>query len=185
MSEIKRLKRDAPPSFKKKSNEEQFKANKSVMEAVEDASVALEHKDLLRTKEALDQGMSLLKDQQKLILLAKSPYGWKTVLEYKHHGLADDKEDKKKIYRAEARAARASKHFAPHGLGLQCRSGIPVSRNSQLTIGQIPNSFTRVNQQLSVGRSAGLCFFCGKPGHWRASCPNVLSSSNPANQQAK
>ena len=77
MSEIKRLKRDAPPSFKKKSNEEQFKANKSVMEAVEDASVALERKDLLRTKEALDRGMSLLKDRQKLILLAdKSPYGW-------------------------------------------------------------------------------------------------------------
>jgi len=45
MSEIKRLKRDAPPSFKKKSNEEQFKANKSVMEAVKDASVALERKD--------------------------------------------------------------------------------------------------------------------------------------------
>jgi len=106
-------------------------------------------------------------------------------LEYKHHDLADDEEDEKKIYRAEARAARASKRFAPRGLGLQRRSGIPVSRNSQLTVGQIPNSFTRVNQQLSVGRSAGLCFSCGKPGHWRASCPNVLSSSNPANQQAK
>ena len=50
MSEIKRLKRDAPPSSKKKSNEEQLKANKSVMEAVEDASVALERKDLLRTR---------------------------------------------------------------------------------------------------------------------------------------
>lgn len=186
MSEIKRLKRDAPPSFKKKSNEEQFKANKSVMEAVEDASVALERKDLLRTKEALDRGMSLLKDRQKLILLAdKSPYGWKTVLEYKHHDLADDEEDEKKIYRAEARAARAPKRFAPRGLGLQRRSGIPVSRNSQLTVGQIPNSFTWVNQQLSVGRSAGLCFSRGKPGHWRASCPNVISSSNPANQQAK
>ena len=35
MSEIKRLKRDAPPSFKK-NNEEQFKPNESVMEAVEE-----------------------------------------------------------------------------------------------------------------------------------------------------
>jgi len=105
MSEIKRLKRDAPPSFRKKTNEEQFKANKSVMEAVEDASVALERKDLLRTKEALDRGLSLLKDRQKLILWAdKSPYGWKTVLEYKHHDLVDDEEDEKKIYRAEVRA---------------------------------------------------------------------------------
>jgi len=85
MSEIKILMmRDAPPSFKKKNNEEQFKANKSVMEAVEDASVAIERKDLLRTREALDRGMSLLKDRQKLTLLAdKSPYGLKTVLEYK------------------------------------------------------------------------------------------------------
>ena len=36
MSEIKRLKSDAPPSFKKKNNEEQFKPNESVMEAVEE-----------------------------------------------------------------------------------------------------------------------------------------------------
>ena len=49
--------------------------------------------------------MSLLKERQKLILLAdKSPYGWRTVLEYKHHDLAEDDEDEKKIYRAEARA---------------------------------------------------------------------------------
>ena len=138
-----------------------------------------------RTKEALDRGMYLLKDRQKLTLLAdKSPYGWKTVLEYKHHDLADDEEDEK-IYRAEARAARASKCFAPRCLGLQRLSGMPVSRNSQLNVGQIPNSFTRVNEQLSVGRPAGLCFSCGKPGHWRASCLNVLSSCNPANQQAK
>jgi len=120
MSDIKSLKRDAPPSFKKKNNEEQLKANKSVMEAVEDARVAIERKDLLRTKEALDRGMSLLKDRQKLTLLAdKSPYGLKTVLEYKHHDLADDEEDEKKIYRAEGRAARVSKRFAPRGLGLQ------------------------------------------------------------------
>ena len=58
MSEIKRLERDAPPSLKKRSNEEQFKTNKSVMEAVEDASVALERNDFLSTKEAFDRGMS-------------------------------------------------------------------------------------------------------------------------------
>lgn len=34
-----------------------------------------------------------------LILLAdKSPFGWKTVLEYKQQDLADDEEDEKKIY---------------------------------------------------------------------------------------
>jgi hypothetical protein len=189
MSEIKRVKRDAPPSFKKKSNEVQFKANKSILEAIEDANVALDRKDLQKTKEALDRGMSLLKDRQKVILLAdKSPYGWKTVLEYKHHDLADDDEDEKKIYRAEARAARTSKRFAARGLGLQRRSGLPlqpVSRNSQLAVAQLPSLFTRVNPKSSLNRSAGLCFSCGKPDHWRASCPNVLLSPNPTNQQAK
>jgi hypothetical protein len=33
-------------------------------------------------------------------------------VEYKQHDLADDEEDEKKIYRAEARAARISKKFS-------------------------------------------------------------------------
>ena len=65
MPQIKRLKRDAPLSFKKKSNEEQFKANKSILESVEDSSVALDRKDLQKTKETLDRGVSLLKERQK------------------------------------------------------------------------------------------------------------------------
>ena len=98
MSEIKRLKRDAQPSFKKKSNEGQFKVNKSILEAF----AALDRKELQKTKEALYRGMSLLKEGQKLIVLAdKSLCGWKTVLEYKHHDLADEDEDEKKIYRVE------------------------------------------------------------------------------------
>ena len=102
MSEIKRLKRDAPPSFNKKSNEDQYKATKCVLEAVEDASSSLERKDLPKTKEHLEKGMSLLKERQKLILLAdKSPYGWKTVLEYKHHDLAEDDEIEPKPERPE------------------------------------------------------------------------------------
>ena len=109
MSEIKRLKRDAPPSFNKKSNEDQYEATKCVLDAVEDVFSSLERKDLSKTKEYLEKGMSLLKERQKLILLAvKSPYGWKSVLEYKHHDLAEDDEAEKKIYRAEDRAARAS-----------------------------------------------------------------------------
>ncbi|CAH3194155.1 unnamed protein product [Porites evermanni] len=110
MQEIKRIKRDPVPQFNKKSNEDQFKANKAVTETVEDAQAALRTKDLEKMKEALDRGMALHQERQKLILLAdKSPYGWKTVLEYKHHDLADDEEDEKKIYRAESRAARAVK----------------------------------------------------------------------------
>ncbi|KAM7427683.1 hypothetical protein ABFA07_021228 [Porites harrisoni] len=110
IQEMKRIKRDPVPRFNKKSNEDQFKANKAVTEAAEDPQAALRTKDLEITKEALDSGIALLQERQELILLAdKSLYGWKTVLEYKHHDLADDEEDEKKIHRAEPRAARAIK----------------------------------------------------------------------------
>ena len=182
MSEIKRLKRDAPPSFNKKSNEDQYKATKCVLEAVEDAHSSLERKDLPKTKEHLEKGLSLLKERQKLILLAdKSPYGWKTVLEYKHH---EDDEDEKKIYRAEARAARTSKRFAARGSNSQ-RRGSSVARSFQPAVAYLPNAFDRLNPQLSATRSAGICFSCWKPGHWRAACPNLLLPSSSQNQQAK
>ena len=46
MQEIKRIKHDPVPRFNKKSNEDQFKANKAVTEAVEDAQAALRTKVL-------------------------------------------------------------------------------------------------------------------------------------------
>lgn len=188
MSEIKRLKRDSVPRFNKKSNEEQYNANKAVKDAVEDAQIALESKDLQKTKEALEKGMDLLQDRQKLILLAdKSPYGWKTVLEYKHHDLADDDEDEKKIYRAESRAARSTKRFASRSVQ-QRRFVAPVSSTtSQLSASQLPNLFTRVRPQtLSQRSNSGVCFACGKPGHWRVCCPNIqLAASSNAGQQSK
>ena len=112
MSEIKRQKRDSVFQFNKKSNEEHYKANKAIKDAVEDAQIALQRIDVEKTKQAVDKGMELLQERQKLILLAhNSQYGWKTVLEYKHHYLTDDEEDEKKIYRAESRAAKSTKHF--------------------------------------------------------------------------
>ena len=174
MSEIKRLKRDSVPHFNKKSNEEQYKANKAIKDAVEDAQIALERNDVEKIKQDLDKGMELLQERQKLILLAdKSQYGWKTVLEYKHHDLADDEEDEKKIYRAESRAARSTKRFTSRST--RQRSNVTsTSTTPQFSASQLPNLFSRVNPQLSSQRSSsGLCFACGKPGHWRAFCPNL------------
>lgn len=68
MSEIKRLKRDSVQHFNKKSNEEQYNANKAIKDAVEDAQIALENKDLQKTKEALEKGIEFLQERQKLIL---------------------------------------------------------------------------------------------------------------------
>lgn len=59
---LKRLKRYAPPSLNKNSNEEQLFANKSVLEDVEHANAALDRKDLQKTKKVLDR------DDDKYIL---------------------------------------------------------------------------------------------------------------------
>ena len=108
----------------------------------------------------------------------KSPYGWKTGLEYKHHDLAEDDEDEKKIYKAEARAARTSKRFVAWGSNSQAPS-------SQLAVAHLPKAFGRLNPPLLATRSAGICFSCGKPGHWGAACANLLLPSSSQNQQAK
>ena len=48
MSEIKRLKRDALLSFRKKSEGDQYEASKAVLKGVEDASAAVRRKDLVK-----------------------------------------------------------------------------------------------------------------------------------------
>ena len=129
MSEIKRLKRDSAPQFNKKSNEEQYKANKAIKDAVEDAQIALQRNDVEKTKQALDKGMKLLQEREKLILPAdKSQYWWKTVLEHKHHDIADDEEDEKKIYRAESRAASSMKLFTSRLIRQRSNMGLADQR---------------------------------------------------------
>ena len=176
LKEIKRLKSAEVPPFKKKSNEEQFKATKDVLNTIEDAQFYLEKGNFAKTKESLDKGKSLIKDRQKLILLAdKSPYGWKTVVEYKQHDLADDEEDEKKIYRAEARAARNVKKFS------QLRNPNKPKSTTAATQEPIPTLIThRSRQSYNPIKSGGVCFSCGKPGHWRSACPlNTSSASQP------
>ena len=49
-----------------------------------------------------------------------------------------------------------------------------TSTTAHFSASQMPDLFSRVSPQFSSVRSAsGLCFACGKPGHWKASCPNL------------
>lgn len=140
---------------------------------MEDAQAALRTKDLEKTKETLDRGMALLQERQKLILLtAKSPYGWKTVLEYKHHDLADDEEDEK-IYKAESSAARAVKRSASRASQHQ-RKSLPAvqAKSPQLAASQLPNLFSRVTNSIQP-RDLLLVFLRVATSHWRACCPSL------------
>jgi hypothetical protein len=180
LQEIKKLKYADIPSFKTKSNEDQFKSTNAVMMCLDDATDFLSKKDLDKTKEAIDKGRVLLTERQKLIKLAdKSPFGWKTVLEYKQHDLAADEEDEKKIYRAEARAAREVKKFSSTQFKRQgnylCTADTPNS-NLQLNA-SIPFKNARPLYKMPY-RASGVCFSCGKPGHWRATCPLLLASNS-------
>ena len=142
------------------------------MMCLDDAADFLSKKDLDKTKEAIDKGRVLLTVRQKLIKLAdKSPFGWKTVLEYKQHDLAADEEDEKKIYRAEVRAAREVKKFSSTRFKRQgnylCTADTPNS-NLQLNA-SIPFKNARPLYKMPY-RASGVCFSCGKPDHWTATC---------------
>ena len=107
-------------------------------------------------------------------------------LEDKDHGLAHDEKDEKKIYRAEVWTARALKRFVTRSFGQQrYASALPIVRHSQLAVGQFPITFTRLNPQPSVNESPGICFSCGKTGHWRAACLNNSFANNFPNLQPR
>lgn len=179
--EIKKLKYDDPHHFKKKSNEDQFKFNLKVQDALEEANSSLENKKLDKVKSALEQGEKLLKERQKHILLAdKSTYGWATVKEYKQNELADNSEDEKKMYKAEVRPKAQIKDrkpkfgkSAPKGEGKRPRFSSPLHG---LTQAGNPTP-TLESQYRARQTKPGTCFHCGKPGHWRAQCPAATGNS--------
>ena len=149
---------------------------------MKDAKHNLEGGHLEAPKSAIDQGISLVKERQKLILLAdKSQYGWKTVQEYLKHELAEDSDDEKKIYRAESRAARNSKRWTFQRNVSRNTSTVSQSQSSTTPSVQSSPIPTILNRGATFGQvtrafgpqrlAPGACFVCGKMGHWRASCP--------------
>ena len=104
---------------------------------------------------------TLIAHRQKLIRLADlSELGWRVVSEYEANPLASDSEDEKRIYRAEARANRRLKtERAKKGRSARAwpyRKGLPST-----------NSTSAPQMVQTTHRKPGLCFDCGKPGHWK------------------
>ena len=162
--------------FQRKGNEEQHKVNVKVQRKLKEAEQSLEEAGTTSTavidaKMKIAEGIDIIEKRQKLIKMAdSSPLGWKMVAEYEQNSLADNSEDEKRMYKAEARAERKAKkvkkqepkRFHPYtGLGSTWKPNF----KDQV-------SFASVNTRggSDERKKPGLCFACGKPGHWKADC---------------
>ena len=106
-----RLKEDRPPELKK-GHQKQFEINEEVKEKLTEAETTLSRMPAAveSARTAIAEGMSLINKRQKLIKIAdRSKYGWATVDEYVEDELADNLDDEKHQFRAEARAGRKLK----------------------------------------------------------------------------
>ncbi|KAK3108944.1 hypothetical protein FSP39_019460 [Pinctada imbricata] len=153
-------------TFKRKGNEAQFKHSIKVMDKLRIADNALQKPvpEIPEARQSIKEGMELLSHRQKLIKLAdNSKFGWKLVEQYETHQLAEDSDDEKRIHKAEARVERMSKEDKKK----KQRYG---SRYAPYPVQQIPVLQTATSGKSSTvtsGPKPGLCFACGKPGHWR------------------
>ena len=181
---IKKLKFDEPHRFKKKGNEDQYRFNLKVGDAIEEAKEACSFQQLDKVHASLEKGEKLLSERQKHILLAdKSDFGWSFIREYKRNDLAEDSDDEKKIIRAEARArTQAKQNSARNKTRLSSnRKELSVLLPAETSTFRHTNSARPIPTiQSSTQTKPGSCFACNKPGHWRAQCPLNSSKFQPA-----
>ena len=110
LQEIKKLKFDEPHRFKKRGNEDQYRFNLKVSDAIEEAKDACSARQFDKVHASLEKGEKLLTERQKHILLAdKSDFRWSFIREYKRKDLSEDSHDEEKIIRADARARTQTK----------------------------------------------------------------------------
>ena len=173
-------------SFRKKGNEEQHKVNGKALQRMKEADGFLRDAlasgsadDLSAAQRKVAEGIDILEHRQKLIKLAdSSDSGWRVVREYEAHPLADDSEDEKKIHRAQVAADRKlrqerrtrSQRYSPY-------PSVTAGQSSVATSGASASS---AGSSLPSTRRLGLCFRCGRPGHWRKECRAVLPENGSA-----
>ena len=185
---VKKMRLDKGVQFKRKGNEKQHQFNELVQDKIEaaqnlsSAPLAIE-----KAKEALKEGEKLMKDRQKLIRIAdRSKYGRATVSEYEEDELAEGSDDEKRLYRAELRAGKKSKagkaakrkkeQFTRRESWAWKPRWQPQSSGVSAAVVSQPSSssamkFTYMGRPQSM---LGPCFECGKLGHLKNSCPDLL-----------
>ena len=114
----------------------------------------------------------MLSHRQRLIQLAdRSELGWRVVQEYKTNPLAEDSEDEKRMYKAEAQATRKLK--------VERSKKAKSNRIWQYKRGNGSQGQSAIGVQTSTAsvQKPVLCFQCRKPGHWRQECPGNASNN--------
>jgi len=166
--------------FRKKGNEEKHKANGKALRRMKeadgflrDALASVSADDLSAAQRTVAEGIDIL--EQKLIkLVDSSDSGWRVVREYEAHPLADDSEDEKKIHRAQV-ADRQERRTGSQRYSLY--PSVTAGQSSVATSGVFASS---AGSSLPSTRRLGLCFRCGRPGHWRKECRAVLPENGSA-----
>ena len=158
--------------FQKKSCEDQYIFNQKLAGTLKEAEANLGDmgEESAAAKQKIAQGIEMIAFRQKLIKLADSSEGgWKVVHEYTANPLAEDSEDDKKIFRAQARAERKMKVER-----VKRKRFTPYSKASTSA-----NADNRNNAMRAA--KPGICYCCFKPGHWQFECPEKkkLSKSLP------
>lgn len=186
---VKRMKLEKPPTFKKKSHEVQYRFNEDVASKLATVSGALKETPpaIEKAAAAVEEGEKLITDRNKLIRIAdRSEHGWATVAEYEDDELAEDSDDEKKLFKAEARAGRkrrlakgkatAKKNFKKPGLWWQRSNSyfnaVPATSGPVGQVAAVPGaSSSAAMSQPQPSSQLGPCFVCGKMGHFKKACP--------------
>ena len=187
---LKRVRHERPYAFKRKGNEEQATFNEKVEEVLADAKAELSTVGsapaLERAREAIEKGVRLLSERQKLIKIAdRSDFGWGVVAEYMADELAEDSDDEKRLDKAEKAAERKAgkkkkKRVEPPSRAARSRpfvqSAAPFPPPAALTAAYQQRRPAAPVQLPFQPRAVGPCFACGEMGHVRAYCPKTAAA---------
>ena len=103
---MKRMRTDKQPTFKKPGHEKQYQFNEEVRDKLDaaDAAMVQQPPAVEKARAILQEGQKLIDIQQKLIKIADgSEHGRATAKEYEEDEYTDNSDDKKRLFKAEAR----------------------------------------------------------------------------------
>ena len=174
--------------FKKEGNKIQYNLNNAIMALLDDANFAVQYRELGNLKACLREAMLMLKDRNKVIVIAdQSEFGWATVSAYQTCDAALNEDDDRRIRRAETvartqqrlrlqQATARGRGRGARGRGGRGAYGMPAFPHymyptpnpyHMMQQGQAP----MVPQGYAPPKPLVRCYSCGGFGHYKNACP--------------